>query len=323
MNIEPIGWDSNNPLTGCPTPSYSADANSQVVEIQSQYRSIYVPFPRQTDFHARCDHLIKLGEATRGEPQSGLRVLAPSGSGKTTAAKALVRLIESARPPTEYHVPVVHIPLESATTARKLMVSILTQLKDKDANRGNEMLLRRRVHEFFGRLGTVLLIVDEVQHLQSLTRESQDVTDSLKQFLDGGIVPVVFLGTEEATSMFEKNKQLAGRLQPPCDFTPLNRSVASDRMLLGGFVHALDLAIVERGLRKRHGGLADPWIRACLHTASGGVIGQVFRLVEFALVHSIRRGADCIEVYDLAIATDQWAVGLFVDENPFRVGGRQ
>ncbi len=321
MSIEPIGWDPNNPLTGQLKPSWAADVNSLVVAAQAALKTIYVPFPRQTEFHARCDHLIKLGEATRGQPQSGLRVLAPPGSGKTTAARELVRLIELSRPKTEHHIPVIHIPLESATTARKLMVSLLGALNDPHANKGNEMVLRNRAYEFLRRVGTVLLIVDEVQHLQSLARGSQEVTDSLKQFLDAGIVPIVFLGTEDATDMFVRNRQLAGRLRPPCDFKALSRVDADDRALFGGFVHAVDVAIVEKGIRPRHAGLSDPWIRGCLHEACGGVIGQAFRLIENALEHSVRRSADCIEVYDLAAATDQWAVGPFVDRNPFRVGG--
>lgn len=319
----PIGFDPDSPLTGASWPASDSAVNSEVARKYALFEKIYVPYPRHIEFHSRCDYLAKLGQETRGRPQRGMRVLAPSGSGKTAAAKAFKRLIEEATPPTEHYVPAIIVSLEDHATSRKLMVSILKKLGDKHADEGNEMQLRSRAYAYFERLGTKLLFVDEVQHLLNRRVVQSDVTDSLKGFLDGGVVPVVFLGTDEGESLFTRNKQLSGRLLPPSDFTPLGRDRPQDRLLLAGYVRALDEAIVGNGLVKRHAGLDHPWIRGCLHDVSAGVIGRISRLLAIALENANRRKADCIEVHDLAVAVDQWAIpGHFIDVNPFRQGLR-
>lgn len=314
----PIGFDPDTPLTGDRAPKFTSELNSAVAKAASIFKQIYINFPRQSEFHARCDYLIKLGQETRGRPQMGMRVLAPTGSGKTTATEELIRLVEQNTPRSASFVPVVYVPLERAATAKKLMTSILDYFGDPYSHAGNEMLLRKRVYACFERFGTLLLIIDEVQHLNYRRTERNDVTDSLKGFLDGGVVPVVFLGTDDAFDLFTKNRQLTGRLLPPCDFIALRRSDANDRQLLGGYVDALDDAIVRHGLMRRHAGLADPWVWGCLHAVSAGVIGRISRLLLIALESAIRRGAECIEIYDLALAVDQWAIPAFIDHNPFR-----
>jgi hypothetical protein len=314
----PIGYDPRTPLTGATSPSYSSDMNIKVAEAAAAFNRIYIPFPRHSEFHARCHYLMKLGEETRGEPQMGMRVLAPTGSGKTTAARELIHLVEREAPPTASFIPVVYVPLERAATAKKLMIAILDYFGDPFSQHGNEMLLRKRVYTCFERFGTRLLIIDEVQHLNYRRHERNDVTDSLKGFLDGGVVPVVFLGTDDATDLFTSNRQLTGRLLPPCDFEALQRKDPNQRSLLAGYAAALDEAMLARGLVQRHSGFADKWIRGCLHEVSGGVIGRISRLVFVALENSIRRGADCVEVYDLALAVDHWAIPAFIEHNPFR-----
>lgn len=319
----PIGYDPDTPLTGASRPAFDSAMNSEVASKFALFDSIYVPYPRHIEFHSRCDYLAKIGQETRGRPQRGMRVLAPSGSGKTTAAEEFIRLLEEATPPNEDYVPAIKVSLEQYATSRKLMVSILKKFGDQRAEEGNEMQLRSRAYACFERLGTKLLFVDEVQHLLSRGLAQSDVTDSLKGFLDGGVVPVVFLGTDEGESLFTRNKQLSGRLLPPSDFTPLGRDHQQDRLLLAGYVRALDEAIVDKGMVMQHAALDHPWIRGCLHDVSAGVIGRISRLLSIALENANRRAADCIEVHDLAIAVDHWAIpGGFVDVNPFRQGLR-
>jgi hypothetical protein len=300
---------------------YTPEMNSKVATHVASFKEIYIPFPRHTEFHGRCDYLVKLGESTRGKPQMGMRVLALSGSGKTAAAMALLRMMERKYPRTPSFVPIVYIALEKAATSKKLMVAILEYFGDGYSTIGNEMTLKRRVNACLERFGTMLLIIDEAQHLNYYQGERNDVTDSLKRFLDGGVVPILFLGTEEAENLFRRNLQLAGRLLAPCDFTPLDHRIPGDRALFAGFVSALDQAIVDRSLMPAAAELHDPWILACLHEISKGAIGRVSRLMVVALEIAMRRCAQKIEVYDLSLATDRWAVPQsFIKENPFLKG---
>lgn len=322
MKFEPIGLNPRLPLTGTRLESNSASANDQAALAGAKFKRIYMEYPRHVEFHARCDFLIKIGLELRGSPQTGMRGLGPSNSGKSTAAEAFIRKYEAAWPRTEQFVPIVYIVLERVSTTKKLMMSILAFFGDDYS--GSEFALTRRVYACFERLGTRLLIIDEVQHLSLSRHHHTDVTDSLKRILDAGIVPILFLGTMDAIGLFTSNVQLASRLQPPQDFDPLDRERSTDRALFKGYLSSLDRAIVEAGLMPLPAGLANTWIRGCLHEATKGVVGLASRIVAFALEIAIRRGAEAIEVFDLALAVDRFAVPLLVQENPFRArdGGR-
>ncbi len=316
-----MAHDPRNPQTGGRRRDYSAATNLRVSKAVARFKEIYVPYPLHTELHARCDYLMKLGQETRGRPQLGMRVLAPSGSGKTTAAEALMRLIEAKHPRTTTCVPVVYVSLEKAATSKKLMVSILDFFGDAYSIQGNELILKRRALACFERFGTRLLIIDEVHHLSLSRGTGNDVTDSLKRFLDDGVIPIVFLGTEDGAHLFTRNVQLSSRLVSPMDLRVLRSDRAADVELMAAFVHSLDRAIVERGLLPEYAGLRDPWIQGCLHHVSGGVIGRVSRLLALALESALRRGADRIEVFDLSLASDEWAVAhQIIHSNPFLRG---
>lgn len=284
----------------------------------AQFGSIYIPYPPHSDFHAACDFLLKLGRATRGQAQKGMRTLAVTGSGKTTAAVTFVRRFEALHPRTESYVPIVLIALERATTAKKLMMSILDYFGDNYSSHGNEQTLKKRVKACFERFGTELLIIDEVQHLNVRHNSQSDVTDSLKRLLDDGVVPIVFLGTDDALDLFTRNLQLSGRLIAPCDFQKLRVDSPRDRSLLAGYATLLDQAIVEKGIVPELSGFKDPWVLGCLFKVSDGVVGRVSRLVGAALEIALHRDATRVEIYDLSLAVDRWAIpNAFVHANPF------
>lgn len=283
------------------------------------FQSIYIPYPPQLAFHERCAFLVELGRATRGRPQRGMRVLAPPGSGKTAAAEAFIRQFEAAYPPTENFVPIVHVPLDRATTTKKLMMSILDAFGDSYSSHGNEQVLKARAKLCFERFGTLLMIIDEVQHLNFRTSATNDATDTLKRLLDDGVVPIVFMGTEDALSMFTRNIQLSSRLIEPSDLSPLNWNSAAHRQLLASYIAALDAAMVHHRIVDEPAGPFDPRVVGCLHTVTNGVIGRVSRLFAVALDIALRRGAARIEVYDLSLAVDRWAIpNGITGHNPFQ-----
>ncbi len=135
------------------------------------------------------------------------------------------------------------------------MSSILDYFGDSYSSQGTEQKLKMRVKACFQRFQTDLLIIDEAQHLNYRNSERSDVTDSLKRLLDDGVVPIVFLGTEEARDLFTRNVQLGGRLLPPCDLKPLDFRTPSDRGLLAGYTTLLDQAIVTKRILPEVGGL--------------------------------------------------------------------
>jgi DNA transposition AAA+ family ATPase len=292
--------------------------SQQIASKVALFKQIYIPYPPHTAFHEQCEYLVQLGRATRGEPQNGMRALAESGSGKTAAVKAFIRQFLRKTPRTADRVPIVFITLDQTATSKQLMTSILEHFGDRYSSRGTEQSLKMRVKACFERFHTDLLFIDEVQHLNYRRSERSDVTDGLKRLLDDGVVPIVFLGTEEANDLFTRNVQLSSRLISPCDFKTLDLRLPEDRALLAGYVALIDQAMVKKGIFQDLSDLDDPSVLVCLHAISKGVIGRVSRLLLIALQIALKRGATRIERYDLALAVDQWALpsGLTAT-NPF------
>lgn len=298
-----------------------AQLNAMIAEKIAAFKSVFIPYPKHMEVHVQMDYLQKLGRRTIGQPQMGLRVLAPSGSGKSTAARAFIEAVERRRPRTATFVPVVKVDLERGSTPKKLMMSILLAFGDLHAGHGNELALKNRVFACFERLGTELLIVDEFQHLNYRSGIKNDVTDTLKGMLDAGVIPMAFLGTEEATPLFVRNLQLNGRLLPPCDLHPLSARRPEDQRMFATFVAKLERVVVERGVLPELSNLAGDNLLPGLFEVSDGVIGRVCRLFEAALVHALRRGADKLERADISWATEHWAMEqAFIERNPFAGG---
>ncbi|ALL13172.1 TniB family NTP-binding protein [Caulobacter henricii] len=302
----------------------SPEYNGLVAEAIAKFKSINVPYPPQVLFHARCDYLQKLGLANEEKPQMGLRILAPSGSGKSTAALEYKAMVERRTPPTDTFVPVLYIALDSASTSKRLMVQILHALGDPLAERGTEQALRKRAIDYLRRLGVQLLIIDEVQHLSFRSTAKADVTDALKSFLDAGVTPIVFAGTEDARRMFESNLQLNGRLLAPLDMPKLESSKSEDRNLFASFVWGLCDGMCERKVLKTSSSIVGEGVLGPLMEVTDGVVGRVARLFEVAIEIAIRRGSNTLEVADLSLAVDRWAIPQnFAKRNPFRARGKK
>lgn len=295
-----------------------ADLNDGIAAKIAAFKEVFIPYPIHMSLHVELDYLQKLGRQTVGQPQMGLRVLGPTGSGKTSAILAYIAAVERRRPRTATFVPVLKVDLERGSTPKKFMMSILQAYGDLHAGHGNELALKVRVFACLERFGTELLIVDEFQHLNYRNGVKNDVTDTLKGMLDAGVVPMAFLGTEEASPMFVRNLQLNGRLLPPCDLNPLSARRPEHQRLFATFVAKLERVVVDRSILPQMSDLASDNLLPGLFQVSGGVIGRVCRLFEAALVHALRRGADKLERIDISWATEHWAMEqAFINRNPF------
>ena len=169
------------------------------------------------------------------------------------------------------------------------------------------------------RAGVEIIVIDECQHLRNKSTDNLEVTDQIKTFLDDCIAPVVFVGVNEAKEMFDENLQLAGRCADPIELTPLKVDSVADVALLSRFLELLDEQMVARKLTSRSSSLGHRYNVTCLHLASGGVIGQAYRIVRAALLIATSRGAHFVEAYDLGLAVERWAIRNNVcKDNPFR-----
>ena len=301
------------------------ETRDRLVSHLAVYDKTYIPNERHEAFHAELDEMRETLRRSRGQPQLGLVLSAEPGSGKTTGYRryeALVLANEGHAP--DQH-PVLYLPLGSAARPKELFAQILIKLGDRYAHAGTEETLRARAYEFMRRAGVELVVIDETQHLIHAETQKTEwrVADVLKRFLDDGVAAIVLMGMSKVDRLAQTNAQFALRLRPPFRMDPLDLTRPDDLKFFAQFVGALDDAIVANGLMKAPADLLDNFMAACLQEVSKGIIGRISRLTRLALSSAIRRGADRIELYDYALATESWAVrNKLIDYNPFLFGPR-
>ena len=306
------------PTTGEPHPTPSAATAVALAKAVVAFDGIYIDNPGHRAVFSSYENLRQLGVANRGKRQRGVRNLSPTGSGKTTVAEAFRRWVAERHDDDATTRRVVIAPLDLKCTVKGLWRSVLLALGDPHWQRGDEPNLRMRAYDALAQCGTELLIMDEVQHLGFQSSERADVTDALKRILDDGVVPVVFSGTLDAKPMLERNPQLSGRLNAPCDIQPLDIALAEDRAVFRAFASKLDDEMTRLGVTRQRSGLDDPRTLSALAIVSEGVLGRIGNVVRASLVSTVERNADFIEPYDLAVAVDRYALGQkLVTTNPF------
>lgn len=285
-----------------------------VVRKQSALQGIVLPYPRMLEAMWHFENVMRLGMETKGQPQIGLRIFVKTGCGKTTAAKQY-RLLKNneAKPGTH---PVLHVSLSSKGTARQLYVSIMAAIGDGFATAGNETTLRLRVMKTLERNEVRLLVLDEAHHA-GRSGYSSEITAEIKLMLDSGVVPIVLLGTDEAVPVIGRDRELAGRLMAPCRLDPLDWTVEDDRELWTDFLRALDLEMKRRRINSKLVGLDSVEVAETLNVVCEGVIGRVMRIMLTAIPLAAQDGRDSIDLEDVAVAVDRWAIEQgFANENP-------
>ncbi len=301
-----------------PRPGSLAWHSRQVAKAVAAVRKIRLEEPRQLEIHAEFDELLQTGLLMRGQPMLGMTLFEVTGAGKTTTAEEYAKRANAND--GDGQKSVLHVRLDNSGTARSLYVEILAGLDDGFALNGTEHSLRRRTLEALGEAETKLLIIDESQHGGKRSGFGGEITSSVKLLLDGGVVPVALLGTEEAVPVFAKDKELSGRLAAPCRLGRLEWHDEYDREIWNGLLQHLDARLVSDGILTKQIGLAAEDLCHPLIEATNGVIGQLMGTIRTAVRGAVRDGRDHVDLQDLVNAIDAWNVGHgFVNSNPLRM----
>ncbi len=266
---------------------------------------------------AIIDDLIDYRDQTvgrLGSPLSGRRLSQFSQAGKSKTMAQLKAELAWERaaeglPPNPYQVVIVE--LDRRLNLKGFYQEVLRKLDDEfwDAD-VSAKVLENRIADFVRKLGVELLIADEVQHLRRKANDANEVTDRLKVFLDRGIVPLVLVGDEDSIPFFRANGKLAARLGNPLELAPLDpNGRAADAKLFKKFCGALDDELMKHRIFASSSMLTSDEMLDALFVVSSGHVGRVARLLSVAAPAAVRRGAACVEPYDLSRATRQFAIG--------------
>lgn len=328
---DPLG-ERPKPLSGDLKPRFLDDelrVRSETALATCQ--AIWVKNDQQENIIAQLRQYLGAWSLAADKASAGGRRLSQySQAGKSSTMRRLRKLLahltrEQGAKPNKYQVVIV--TLKKRLTLKGLYRLILKKLGDPhhDQEPVSAETLLKRIEEHSARLGMELLVIDEVQHLENKTRDATEVLDQLKTFVDEALFPIVFVGDEDSLGFFERNAKFAARLGDPLELTPLKPlSSDADAVAFKEFCNRFDAALHKKGALAKRAGLQEEVLLNGLMKASGGHLGRVARILQIAVPHSVWRGADTVDAYDLSHAVRSYAIrNKWINEDPYSSGARK
>jgi hypothetical protein len=299
----------------------------RIGEIQNLLQTIWVDYPPQLEniYHLMSYRFSTLGRW--GHPFDGAWLREETQAGKSALGWRLKALLLDAataegKQPNDYQVLIVTI--KKGMTIKGFLQAVLQQMGDefsrhqKGCDRRSIEELEARVAEWAKKLNVELLIVEEVQRLETGRIDAKQITEQFQTMLDRGVVPLVLVGTRASEDMMRQNPELCARLGTPLDLLPISTEDDDAVAMFQDFCEGFDKELVRLQIFKSLSNLDEPEICEPLSVASGGYVGRTARIIKEAAIAAARRGADWIEAYDLSNATRLYAIpNGWIDYDPF------
>ena len=309
--------------------------------ILAEFEKMRIKHNRLDRAYAVFDNLRKTRRDAPFEPKRWACIFAPTHSGKSTAvrmyletivAKAAIArgLYPADMDPKEIALKqkiVLHVSLEGVTNIKNLAQEILRALGGPTKGTTSDLL--RLAYDYLNGHNVELLIIDELQHLmrekdkekdkKGPSEEPTNLTNTLKTMLIRGLVPMAFVGIDEARSVVFNDTQLSGRCIKEIDYSCLDWTVHAERKIFEDYCGAVGLKLKQHGLFENKSDFLSGDVPLCLHAASSGRLGVVSRIVEQAALIAVDEGTCQVLRSHLLQAVDVWAIPNNMSSyNPFR-----
>ncbi|MFG3661464.1 AAA family ATPase [Streptomyces sp. NPDC047706] len=226
----------------------------------------------------------------------GLIVSGSSGTGKTTAITQLGKNVEQLarrrNPGGAPPLPVVFVTVPPGATPKMLAGEFARFLGIPLHHRMSQVQITNAVCDLLGKLGTTLVLVDEIHNLDLTTRSGAEASDQLKYLSERIAATFVLAGLGvETSTLFQgiRGQQIAGRYSV-VPSKPFGRRSRADREQWQALI-----ATMESSLRlDRHQPGTLLGLEAYLHERTRGLIGSLSQLVREAAVDAIDSGTEKI-----------------------------
>lgn len=218
-------------------------------------------------------------------------VIGESGTGKSTAINHILSTVADYQRYHDDHgdqrIPVVSYEVQRTNTNKDLAIHLLRELGQTGSPKATEDALYTELKTQLRAAGTVLLHLDEAQHLQKSRTSAavQGMQDRFKSLLSVPDWPLHLLisGVDELAELFTGDQQLA------------NRSVIMrfDKLLYPGdkgFVEEIlrDIAVVHCELQLQPSIMTADFIGRLVQ-ATGGCVGTMIEMVQAACFKALSR----------------------------------
>jgi hypothetical protein len=215
--------------------------------------------------------------AKDGLPPENLKLLGPSGVGKTTLLRDYADRYPRYDTEDRTVVPVLYTRVPPRPTIRKLSSKMLRDLGSPAWKRGNEVELTEQLITLLEACRVELVLLDELQHLvdRGGVKTHSLVADWLKDLVDQIDAPVVAAGLNRAQQLDEANEQFARRFSAECHLDLFDLADAADLNEIGGIVTVL----LKEFKIKVGTGIDISALSAAIGYATNGAMGYITKLL--------------------------------------------
>ena len=172
-----------------------------------------------------AERMIKRGLRYRGIKPTGMIIKGDAGTGKTHFAKKLKdELMARSVAIGDYDtMPVLMISAPQQSQVSNMVQKLLHELGDIKPNQGKHNDKINRLLRMLKELKVELIIVDEIHDYLPKKGNSKDsrALSFLKWLMDEALIPILFMGTEQANLLTSMNEELGSRLRYLYTFSKL------------------------------------------------------------------------------------------------------
>jgi hypothetical protein len=251
----------------------------------------WTPYPQADNILDRMESLFNAPERYR---TSSMMLVGEPNNGKTS----LVRRFCSLHPKSDGWsddppYPVMYVQAPPVPDERRFYDSILGTLLVPFRHRDAPSEKLATISYYFNKLGTRMLIVDEIHNILSGSPAKQRAfLNALKNLSNHMQIPLVLVGTKEALTMLNTDEQLSSRFRP--EKLPKWKPEMPFLNLLANLESTLPLKLPSN--------LASPELAPALYDMSEGIIGEVATLISEAAGIAIKNGSERIGMEEIKAA---------------------
>ncbi|HEV2864649.1 MAG TPA: TniB family NTP-binding protein [Pyrinomonadaceae bacterium] len=261
------------------------------------------------DLINRCREFSKIA----AEPKSIL-ITGEQGAGKTKLIERYMENFPRAVTAKETIVPVLAVDVINPATVKSLVEELLDALGDPAADKGTIASQTRRLCNLLKKCKTELIIMDEFQHLidWKSSKVMQNISNWLKVVMNRTKLPIVLIGMPNSADILDTkgNEQLKRRFSARRRLEPFGWGESEDEQAdMTGFLENLDEALAQ--VLPKRSGLDDPETAYLIHSATGGAVHKIMKLVRGAAGMDLNQGLKKIDLVLLEEAYDEY---LFEEE---------
>lgn len=257
------------------------------------FEDLWLGYDNATTILDRMESIMRM---PAGPGRSCLLIWGPSQNGKTSIVQEFLKRHKPQPRPDEDadQIPVVTVDAPPKADIRRFWCDILSYLNADYLPTAPPGALAVEAVRQLKVLGVKMLIIDEFHNVNPNARrdiqraflvEIKNLSNLLK-------IPIVATGTDEAKTVLESDKQLAGRFR----FSHLPKWPFNDdyRRLLATFEFMIPLPEPSK--------LSSTALSHKIHGYTDGVLGYTSRLLYTAAELAVKKGRNCIndEILDAA-----------------------